>query len=168
MYNSLMQKNLKKPDFWLWLIGAVIVLIIIIFVTVGHTDSTPINSPTNTPDITTTNEPKQPDTVQPSTADDVTESPANSSSVVPSPSASIEPSTPSRAPSTVSTPDPNHCYHEEAGRCWDDIEDEVYSAGLYDHEYGYYGASLDFDADCDALCRDIMEDAYDEGWYDYH
>ena len=52
--------------------------------------------------------------------------------------------------------------------CNVDLEDEAYSAGIYDHEYGYYGASFDYDDDCDAACRDILEDAYDEGWYDAH
>ena len=75
-------------------------------------------------------------------------------------------SAPFKTPTSSSTT--HTCYHEEAGRCWDDLEDEFYSAGLYDHENGYYGASLDYGADCDTLCRDILEDAYDEGWYDYH
>ena len=72
------------------------------------------------------------------------------------------------APSYTPTPQPveHSCYHEEAGVCWDDLENDAYSAGLYDREYGYHGASYDEPDNCDAVCRDILEDAYEEGWAD--
>ena len=43
---------------------------------------------------------------------------------------------------------------------------DAYYYGTYDRQYGRYGASFDYDDDCDAVCQDILEDAYDEGWYD--
>ena len=61
---------------------------------------------------------------------------------------------------------PKSCLHFEAGRCWDELEDEAYSAGLYDQQYGRYGASVYYDESCDSICQDILDDAYDEGWYD--
>ena len=60
------------------------------------------------------------------------------------------------------------CLHSVSGICLDDLEDEAYSAGLYDYEYGYYGASLDYPDDCGTSCQEALEDAYDEGWYDSH
>ncbi len=79
------------------------------------------------------------------------------------------PSQPTTAPHT--TPAPNNdtapsCYHEEYGVCWDELEDNNYSAGLYDREYGRYGASVIYPDSCDSVCRDIIDDAYEEGWYD--
>ena len=59
------------------------------------------------------------------------------------------------------------CLHYEAGRCWDELEDEMYSSGLYDHSYGYRGASFMTPDDCDSRCQDILEDAYEEGYYDF-
>lgn len=58
------------------------------------------------------------------------------------------------------------CLHYEEGRCWDELEDEAYSAGLYDARYGHYGGSYIEDDDCDAVCQDILIDAYEEGYYD--
>ncbi|MBQ9180724.1 hypothetical protein IJ135_01350 [Candidatus Saccharibacteria bacterium] len=86
------------------------------------------------------------------------------------PSASAEPAKPSEPATTpVTTPTiiHNSCLHEEAGRCYDDMEDEMYSAGLYDAAYGWYGASFMPDNDCDDVCQDILEDVYAEGFYDY-
>ncbi|MBR2709637.1 hypothetical protein IKE72_00990 [Candidatus Saccharibacteria bacterium] len=60
------------------------------------------------------------------------------------------------------------CYHFSNGKCWDDMESEAYSMGLYDHMYGDYGTSLYYEDDCDRECQDLLEDAYDEGWYDAH
>ena len=60
----------------------------------------------------------------------------------------------------------NSCLHYEEGRCWDKLEDEAYSTGLYDARYGYYGGSYIEDDDCDAVCQDILIDAYEEGYYD--
>ncbi len=79
------------------------------------------------------------------------------------------PSQPTTAPHT--TPAPSNdttpsCYHEEYGICWDELEDNNYSAGLYDREYGRYGASVIYPDSCDSVCRDIIDDAYEEGWYD--
>lgn len=59
------------------------------------------------------------------------------------------------------------CQHYEAGRCWDDLEMEAYSQGQYDKLYGYYGDSYYESDNCDQTCRDILEDAYDEGYSDY-
>ena len=73
----------------------------------------------------------------------------------------------STAPTTSPTAS-STCLHSVAGTCLDDYEDEAYSAGAYDHEYGYYGTSLDFPDDCNTICQESLEDAYDEGWYDYH
>lgn len=58
------------------------------------------------------------------------------------------------------------CVHHEAGRCWDDLEMEAYSQGQYDKHYGHYGGSYNEDDDCNAACRDILMDAYDEGYGD--
>lgn len=70
-----------------------------------------------------------------------------------------------QTPSSVST---NTCFDYISGVCLDDYEDEIYSAGLYDHSYGYYGASLAYPDNCDDTCKESLEDAYDEGWYDYY
>ena len=99
------------------------------------------------------------DTTKPATSQ--TSNPAAASSTN---SASKQQSS-SKVPSSAKNTTPT-CYHEEAGRCWDDIENEAYSAGLYDKQFGYYGASFGYEDDCDAVCRDIIEDAYEEGWYD--
>lgn len=77
-------------------------------------------------------------------------------------SPSIE-SVPSQSIPAIKT---NGCLHQEAGRCWDGLEDEAYSKGLYDKMYGYYGASVYYGSDCDAVCQDILDDAYDEGYYE--
>ena len=79
------------------------------------------------------------------------------------------PSRPTTTPPTTPAPTNNtapSCYHEEYGICWDELEDNSYSAGLYDHEYGHYGASVVYPDPCDSVCRDIIDDAYEEGWYD--
>lgn len=92
---------------------------------------------------------------------------AQPSTITPAPNPDPNPQSTS-TPSSSSTPQPTQyrCYHEEAGHCWDDLEDEAYSAGLYDHMYGSYGASFDYPDDCDSVCHDILEDAYREGWID--
>ncbi len=79
----------------------------------------------------------------------------------PSQSTTTPPTTP--APTNNTAPS---CYHEEYGVCWDELEDDSYSAGLYDREYGHYGASVIYPDSCDSVCRDIIDDAYEEGWYD--
>ena len=79
------------------------------------------------------------------------------------------PSQPTTTPPTTPAPTNNtapSCYHEEYDICWDELEDNSYSAGLYDHEYGHYGASVVYPDPCDSVCRDIIDDAYEEGWYD--
>lgn len=79
------------------------------------------------------------------------------------------PSQPTTTPPTTPAPTNNtapSCYHEEYGICWDELEDNNYSAGLYDREYGHYGASVIYPDSCDSVCRDIIDDAYEEGWYD--
>lgn len=59
----------------------------------------------------------------------------------------------------------NTCQHYESGRCWDDLEMEAYSAGQYDKIYGGYSDSYYESGDCNAICRDILLDAYDKGYY---
>ena len=79
------------------------------------------------------------------------------------------PSQPTTTPPTTPAPTNNtapSCYHEEYGICWDELEDNNYSAGLYDREYGRYGTSVIYPDSCDSVCRDIIDDAYEEGWYD--
>lgn len=79
------------------------------------------------------------------------------------------PSQPTTTPTTTPAPTNNtapSCYHEEYDICWDELEDNNYSAGLYDREYGHYGASVIYPDPCDSVCRDIIDDAYEEGWYD--
>ena len=103
--------------------------------------------------------------------------------VKPKPSGSNPKSTPSDSSTTKKTEEPSNdtnsgseppstksssCLHYESGICLDDYEDEAYSYGLYDYSNGYYGASLDYPDDCNTICREALEDAYDEGWYDSH
>ena len=80
-------------------------------------------------------------------------------------------STEQQSESTSTSPVPyvksSSCLHYEAGRCWDEYENEMYSSGLYDHNYGYYGGSFMPPDDCDQTCQDILEDAYEEGYYDF-
>ena len=157
--------NQAKRDRYLWLGGAIGVLFLIVLLIVipnaNHNNSAPrsTNTTEQTEDISEPpeeNDETEPDPTEPVTVPD------------PTPPESTQPS--SQPTPTLQTPTTYNatptCLHEEAGRCWDDLEDEAYSAGAYDHEFGYYGASLDYADDCDALCRDILEDAYDEGWAD--
>lgn len=58
------------------------------------------------------------------------------------------------------------CLHYEAGRCWDDLELEAYDQGRYDKIYGSYGQGYYESGDCDSVCQSILEEAYDEGYYD--
>ena len=136
-------------------------------------------------DSTTTEPSSSPDQPSSTTSNPNSETPSSS----PSSSSNSSPSKPSDAQDTTpatptdnqsshySTPQENYtptheggsssnCLHYEAGRCWDDLEDEAYSTGLYDRQNGYYGASVYYDEDCDAICQDILDDAYDEGLYD--
>ena len=160
-------KSHKKPNQYLWLgvsLGVLLLIVLLIVVpNTKHDNSTP--RPTDTTKQTK-------DSPEPIKENDKTESnstePTTTAEPDPTPSEPT-PSSPQPTP-TPQTPTTYNatptCLHEEAGRCWDDLEDEAYSAGAYDHEYGYYGASLDYADDCDALCRDILEDTYDEGWAD--
>lgn len=59
------------------------------------------------------------------------------------------------------------CLHYEAGRCWDDLEEEAYSQGQYDKIYGHYGDSYYESDSCDYICQSILEDAYDKGYDNY-
>lgn len=167
MKSRIRTRNLiRQHNSWLWIGLAVVLLVLIIvlivlpnsYKTVNNNQPIELEEETR-PSVenhasTESNKNETRETVEEDieTSDDIPKTTPESSSL------------PTYA-SPVATPT---CHHEEAGRCWDDIEDEMYSAALYDHEYGDYGASLDFPDDCDALCRDILEDAYDEGWYDYH
>ena len=76
------------------------------------------------------------------------------------------PAQPAPTPSVTPTPTTPTCHHEEQGICWDELEDANYSAGLYDRENANYGATIDYPDSCDSVCRDIIDDAYEEGWYD--
>ncbi len=143
-----MKKNSKKlnKDFWLWFGGALLILILIIsFLAIPYANNNSV-PPTLTETTETTETPEPTQTPTPT----------------PEPEPTPTPTQTYTKPSTNSS-----CYHEEAGRCWDDLEDEAYSAGQYDRLYGYYGATLEYADDCNALCREIIEDAYDEGWYDF-
>ena len=82
-------------------------------------------------------------------------------------SSSSSSSGPSSSPSPTPYIKSSSCLHYEAGRCWDELENEMYSSGLYDHNYGYYGGSYTYPDDCDTRCQDILEDAYEEGYYDF-
>lgn len=91
------------------------------------------------------------------------------------------PSTGGTYNSSNSAPDSNHsqtqktpsssttstCIHYEFGRCWDDIEDEAYSNGLWDKNFGDLGGGYNLPDDCTGVCEDIYEDSYYEGYYDY-
>ena len=93
-----------------------------------------------------------------------------------SPSPSSSPS-PTKTPEETKTPDyseksdsgssadstESRCLHYEEGQCWDEVEEEAYSAGYLDATDGsghmrYTG--------CSGICEDIYADAYDEGYYD--
>lgn len=119
-----------------------------------HADSSKTDSKKDSSDS------KKQDSSTPAESDTKSDSPSE-----PAPSSSSSTST---TPSYTPTQQPveHRCYHEEAGVCWDDLENDAYSAGLYDHEYDYYGASYSEPDNCDAICRDILEDAYEEGWAD--
>lgn len=94
---------------------------------------------------------------------DASNNPSSSSSDTTTPTKQTTPSatTPSSSPSVKSA-----CLHSISGLCLDDYEDEAYSAGLYDHSYGYHGTSLDYPDGCNNTCQEYLEDAYEEGWYD--
>lgn len=155
----------KKNDFWISLGGAIlllcIIILLVIFLATKEESATPItDEPASTIDGYDFTDVSDDATgpVDDSSSSDSTqktefeESESTPNSVL---------SQPYTQPSTTAI-----CYHEEGGRCWDDIEDEAYSAGLYDGQFGYYGATLEYAEDCNALCREIIEDAYDEGYAD--
>ena len=171
-YNNSMKTRKKQPQNpYLWIgvvIGFLPLITIIAVIPSTHRTSTPptptdtnhtesVTHPTDSTDETESKPEPEPAEPTPAPAPEPEPTPT------PEPTSAPEPTTPQQPTTYNSTP---ACYHEEAGRCWDDYEDEAYSAGTYDAMYGYYGASLDYADDCDALCRDILEDAYDEGWYD--
>ena len=180
-YPSKIQSTPDKRFFW-----AVGIIAIIISTIVAVVYSSKYQSPQPTEpatdkdshytsqDSTTTEPSSSPDQPSSTTSDPNSETPSSS----PSSSSSSSPSKPSDTQDTTpTTPTDNqspmheggsssNCLHYEAGRCWDDLEVEAYSTGLYDRQNGYYGASVYYDEDCDAICQDILDDAYDEGWYD--
>lgn len=126
------------------------------------------NSESRQPDVTNT-----PSTPEKGPASSTTNPEHHDTPTDPAPSTTPTEQTPTpepvpaqSTPTTPATPTAPSCHHEEQGICWDDIEDENYSAGLYDREYGHYGATIDYPDSCDQICRDIIDDAYDEGWYD--
>ena len=161
-----MKKNSKKfnKDFWLWFGGASLILILIIsFLAIPYANnSSEPPKPIETTKPTTESETTKSETTKSEPKSETTET------TEPTPTSEPEPEPTQTPAQTYTTPSTTHsCYHEEAGRCWDDLDDEAYSAGQYDRQFGYYGATLEYTDDCDALCREIIEDAYDEGWYDF-
>lgn len=62
---------------------------------------------------------------------------------------------------------PSSCFHYEAGRCWDEIDDKAYDDGYFDGRYGSVGSGYNPPEDCTGLCLDIYEDAYYEGLWGY-
>ena len=173
--------KLKKDySFWIWIGGATLFLVaIIIFVAISNannkapiptepttestitdsaSDNTSIDSPASTPTNNSNNS---------GNSNNSNNSSTTPKSESPEPKKS-KPESPQKTESqTYTTPSTtSSCYHEEDGRCWDDLEDEAYSAGLYDSQFGYYGATLEYAEDCNALCKEIIEDAYDEGYAD--
>ena len=121
-------------------------------------DYTTKTTPTQVKDNTT----KEPEEEKTNTPEE-----ASAPSVKPQ---SNQPQSNTPAPTTQPSPSPNSntCLHSVSGVCLDDYEDEAYSAGLYDYSYGYYGTSLDYPDNCNNACKEALEDAYDEGWYDSH
>ena len=155
----------QNKDLYIWLgVGLGVLLLVTLLVVIPNANRNYESSqPTNTTNHTE-------DTAKPTntTTESKPESTKPNSTPEPEPTTQ-EPTTPTptqTAPSSTPPQQTTTCYHEEAGRCWDDLEDEAYSAGAYDAMYGYYGATLDYPDDCDTLCRDILEDAYEEGWAD--
>lgn len=161
----------KKNDFWISLCGAIlllcVIILLVIFLASKEESATPItDEPASTIDDYDFTDVSD-DATEP--VDDSSSNDSSSSSDSTEKPGPEEPeSTPNSAPSQPYTQPSTTaiCYHEEGGRCWDDIEDEAYSAGLYDGQFGYYGATLEYAEDCNALCREIIEDAYDEGYAD--
>ena len=164
----------RNKDAWVWYLGA-IVFVVVMFLFASSQVGT--NKPTGPSSNTTQSQPSQTTELKPSQP---SEEPATTTQTKPveatetQPTQTAEPvqtkpttSMPTEpTPPSTTAPSANDCYHFESGCCWDDLEDEAYSAGIYDREYGYYGATLEYPDDCDAFCRDTLEDAYDEGWYD--
>lgn len=120
--------------------------------------STQEKNTNNTEHDTTPKEPAPTTTPAESQPTPAEQTPPQSTSPQPTTTPSITPT-----PTNSTTPS---CHHEEYGVCWDELEDNNYSAGLYDREYGRYGASVIYPDSCDSVCRDIIDDAYEEGWYD--
>lgn len=155
--------------FWFWIGGAILFLVAIsVFVIFSNINNkTPV--PASTESTTESNTPSIDSSVNTSTSDsnDSDNSPSTSKTESTESKNSKSDSSQKTESQTYTAPSTTpSCYHEEDGRCWDDLEDEAYSAGLYDSQFGYYGATLEYAEDCNALCREIIEDAYDEGYAD--
>lgn len=58
------------------------------------------------------------------------------------------------------------CIHYEAGRCWDEIEDEAYENGRWDRDFGSYGGGYNPPNDCTGICEDIYDEAYTQGYWE--
>ena len=123
--------------------------------------SKPVDTPT-TQDSSPTNHPVDSGHDKSSTEP----TPASPTTPVEPDSPQSTPTQPAPTPSATPTPITPTCHHEEQGICWDELEDANYSAGLYDRENANYGATIDYPDSCDSVCRDIIDDAYEEGWYD--
>lgn len=66
-----------------------------------------------------------------------------------------------------STTGSNVCVYYEAGRCWDDLENDAYDSGSWDSYFGHEGGGYNPPEGCTGICEDIYEDAYYEGFNDY-
>ena len=164
-------KNARNSQSQRWLYIIIIAIVLITIASILIINSTKPKESSDGPEVRRTDSSKTDSKKESSNSNKqdsstTTESDIKSDSPSePAPSSSSPTSTaPSYTP--VSQPVEHKCYHEEAGVCWDDLENDAYSAGLYDHEYDYYGASYSEPDNCDAICRDILEDAYEEGWAD--
>lgn len=157
-------KKQYKNDSIKWLIGVIIfaAFVAILIILITHPQSQPASldddytTKTTTPQVedNSTKEPEE--TLAPSDQPQSTQP------------QSTQPSTPTPTPQSAPPTTSNTCLHSVSGVCLDDYEDEAYSAGLYDYEYGHYGTSLDYPDNCNNECKESIEDAYDEGWYDSH
>lgn len=63
------------------------------------------------------------------------------------------------------------CSHEEAGKCWDEVDEAGYEDGMYDgitgnFEESYFDSLPEEYGDCTGLCEEVYEDAYLEGYED--
>ena len=163
------QQKYKNKDVYIGIgVAIAILLLIVILVAIPNSKyQAKPERPTNTTkqDSSGNSSTKPPDSDAPQESNSPSQQEEAHTSPEPTEPEPTQNQTPPNTPEPTKPTTPS-CYHEEQGVCWDELEDNNYSAGLYDHEYGHYGASVIYPDPCDAFCRDIVEDAYDEGWYD--